>query len=303
MVVGKNVSLPLNVFLVGMIVVIVVLVTVMIVSILIIKQSKNNKVQKMKQMQQKKSMDEEIIQVSIKGGKDVADKDSGSRNLILDFASMEEEQEKTVCYGTDYKMENNVDRVPNVNNVNNVNNYNANTNQVINNSKTVKVLDADNFSQSAIHTAAFGTKDVLQNQNFSVTNISNNMSIEMTRPGFQQQSFGAMPNVGTTMVIRLRDVDRGTVFETKFQQELTIGRLNQNGNPNFIQISYDGSVSRQHCKIINVNQRCIVCDLGSTNPVKVDNVVVKSHCFLTQGQVLKLGDVKLLVEYLGNSCL
>lgn len=98
--------------------------------------------------------------------------------------------------------------------------------------------------------------------------------------------------------IRLTDINSNRIFEAKISDEIIIGRLNQEGKTNFIEIDYDKSISRVHCKIERKQNGYYLSDLGSANHVFLNNSILKGTVEMFSGQVFTLGNVKLMFEVL-----
>lgn len=98
--------------------------------------------------------------------------------------------------------------------------------------------------------------------------------------------------------IRLTDVKNNRIFEIQIRAEIIIGRLNQEGKSNFIEIDYDRSISRVHCKIERIRNEYYLSDLGSANHVFINNSILKGTVEILSGQILILGNVKLMFEVL-----
>ena len=88
---------------------------------------------------------------------------------------------------------------------------------------------------------------------------------------------------------RLKSLKTGTIF-TLTQSTITIGR----GAFNFVRLESD-SLSSQHASLQIENGRAILEDLNSTNGTLINNMPVKQPTELMHGDVITLGDEKLML--------
>ncbi len=88
---------------------------------------------------------------------------------------------------------------------------------------------------------------------------------------------------------RLKSLSTGTIF-TLTQSTITIGR----GAFNFVRLESD-SLSSQHASLHIDNGRAVLEDLNSTNGTFINNMPVKAPTELMHGDVISLGNEKLML--------
>jgi pSer/pThr/pTyr-binding forkhead associated (FHA) protein len=88
---------------------------------------------------------------------------------------------------------------------------------------------------------------------------------------------------------RLKNLTTGNIF-TLTQSTITIGR----GAFNFVRLESD-SLSSQHASLHIENGRAIIEDLNSTNGTLINNMPVKQPTELMHGDVITLGNEKLML--------
>lgn len=143
--------------------------------------------------------------------------------------------------------------------------------------------------------------------------ISNHeRNLRMTEEGASVGSFnmgGFADNEGTVILdnmgasqitnkLRIIDQMNNRIFEKEIVDEVIIGRMNVMYQSNFIAIEYDNSLSKQHCKVICMNGRYFIEDLGSLNHTFVRNTMVNGRVEIQSGESIRIGQRMLKVEFL-----
>ena len=83
-------------------------------------------------------------------------------------------------------------------------------------------------------------------------------------------------------------------FRRTVTSKLRLGRLE---NACDLAFDYDDSVSSVHCEIIYKDGRVFVKDLDSSNGTFVNGQKIYTLCALTDGDMLKLGLLSLIVRF------
>lgn len=104
----------------------------------------------------------------------------------------------------------------------------------------------------------------------------------VTRLGRIEERGGKRP-----CLIRLTGAQLGEVL--LIERELVIGRDRELG----LSLPHDRGVSREHAKIVEVEDGALLVDLGSTNGVFVDGVRVKER-LLVEGDKIRIGQTTVL---------
>lgn len=271
-----------------LIMVIIVIVVLSIILIVLLHETKEEK-------------KECAIKFSVNGGVELIQNKKTMNELIPDFIAIEDEMHKTVCFSNGAAGKSQL-----FGQGQNGINMNANTgmNSSMNMNPSMNMsgnFGANSYSGMGVSNNANMNNSINQtNGNMFASQSSqyqNNMAQSMMSQGMlqnsYQQSFG---NVSQPMMqpmkIVLTDIERRICFEKEISQNVIIGRVNQQGIDNFIEINYDASISRNHCQIERYGNRFYVCDLGAVNPVMVDNQVVQGRVEIFPGNTITLGQVQ-----------
>lgn len=249
-----------------LIMVIIVIVVLSIILIVLLHETKEEK-------------KECAIKFSVNGGVELIQNKKTMNELIPDFIAIEDEMHKTVCFSNGAAGKSQLFGQGQ-------NGINMNANTGMNSSMNMNPSMNNSINQTN------GNMFASQSSQYQ-----NNMAQSMMSQGMQQnsyqQSFG---NVSQPMMqpmkIVLTDIERRICFEKEISQNVIIGRVNQQGIDNFIEINYDASISRNHCQIERYGNRFYVCDLGAVNPVMVDNQVVQGRVEIFPGNTITLGQVQ-----------
>jgi len=85
---------------------------------------------------------------------------------------------------------------------------------------------------------------------------------------------------------------KGHNYFVKSDTPILIGRSNEA----IIKISYDNFCSRRHALLYWENKTCLIKDLNSTNGTFVNNKRISQLTELHDGDIIGLGDTKLVVS-------
>lgn len=227
--------------------------------------------------------------VSITGGYNIAENGSRMNDATRNFIGLEEEVEKTMIERPAiskkkqksgkkklHNMQDNVDSMVNQQ-------YNTETYMPYNMGRPLMNNGISNHERNVRMTegAPVGSFDMGGFADNESTVILDNMG-------------------GAQIAKRLRIIDQmnNRIFEKEIVDEVIIGRTNVMHQSNFIAIEYDNSLSKQHCKVICMNGRYFIEDVGSMNHTFVRNTMVNGRVEIQSGEIIGIGQRMFKVEFL-----
>lgn len=227
--------------------------------------------------------------VSITGGYNIAENGSRMNDATRNFIGLEEEVEKTMIERPAiskkkqksgkkklHNMQDNVDSMVNQQ-------YNTETYMPYNMGRPLMNNGISNHERNVRMTegAPVGSFDMGGFADNESTVILDNMG-------------------GAQITKRLRIIDQmnNRIFEKEIVDEVIIGRTNVMHQSNFIAIEYDNSLSKQHCKVICMNGRYFIEDVGSMNHTFVRNTMVNGRVEIQSGEIIGIGQRMFKVEFL-----
>lgn len=87
--------------------------------------------------------------------------------------------------------------------------------------------------------------------------------------------------------------NRANVYACYLDEPVVVGRVSEGCN---LVIPQEQSISRHHCQFLLLQGKCYVQDLNSRNHTYVNQAIVEDLAPLKKGDVLRLGQMELLVE-------
>lgn len=101
-------------------------------------------------------------------------------------------------------------------------------------------------------------------------------------------------SIQKAVTISLKDIANDRVFVKQITDQVVIGRSENLSVTNYIALSYDHSISKEHCKIIKSGDEFYVEDLGSLNHTYVRNKEVTDQERIESGEIITIGQSQLL---------
>lgn len=97
--------------------------------------------------------------------------------------------------------------------------------------------------------------------------------------------------------ISFQDLKTGSIYQLRFCRKLLIGRSPVETGEAFLVLKGDSKVSKRHCIVYEGEGRLCLADQNSSNHTFVNGKKVQAPVFLNVGDVIKVGDTKLKVEF------
>jgi len=102
---------------------------------------------------------------------------------------------------------------------------------------------------------------------------------------------------GVEYCITLIDERNGQRYAKRFRNELIIGRNPSTNGISCLKIENDGSISSNHCRIIEDNGIFCIEDLGSANHTYLNGGLLCALSVLNNGDSIKIGKTKFQVFF------
>lgn len=229
--------------------------------------------------------------VSITGGYNISENGSRMNDAARNFIGLEDDIEETMIE----RPANSKKKKKRKSEKRQSHNMEENVNSMVNQQNSTEAFAPYNMGQSLM--------------NNGVSNYERNARMTGGAPvgSFAMGSFAdnegtvILDNMGASQITkRLRIVDQvnNRIFEKEIVDEVIIGRTNIMHQSNFIAIEYDNSLSKQHCKVICMNGRYFIEDLGSLNHTFVRNTMVNGRVEIQSGEIIRIGQTMFKVEFL-----
>lgn len=192
--------------------------------------------------------------ISVNGGREITEHKSRMDAATNKFVQLEDEYEKTVIEPVSYRKKHNKDH-------------------------TLAQENAEPIFQNSLEDD-FDESTVMLNANLAGDFAGNDEKFTNS--------------VQEAVTISLKDLSNGRVFVKPLIHEVVIGRSENVAAPNYISLSYDKSISKEHCKISKEGEYFYLEDLGSLNHTYVRNREVTQRECIQSGEMITIGQSQVL---------
>lgn len=204
--------------------------------------------------------------ISVNGGQQITEHKSRMDVATNKFVQLDDEYERTMLDPASYKKKNNRNNTSTPSNLHNSTSNLHNT--------PINHISFDDFGEGTVM-------------------LNSNAGGNFGRDDGNRTSFVQASGQGT-VTISLKDMSNGRVFVKQITDEVVIGRSENVSAPNYISLSYDHSISKEHCKIIKSGNEFYVEDLGSLNHTYVRNREVTYRERIESGEIVTIGQSQVL---------
>lgn len=97
--------------------------------------------------------------------------------------------------------------------------------------------------------------------------------------------------------ISFQNQQTGEMYKHRFSKRMWIGRVKMNQAEECLVISNDAKISKNHCVLYEDKNTLFLADMNSRNHTWLNNRQVKTPTHLQNGDVIRVGDTWLRIEF------